>query len=793
MLTEGKQDATIHFVTEGTETVPLHRKATIPNFKGGNKKMKKKLALLLAATMIVGMMPFSAFAGSVNRTSTVVTGSTDDFNQGATIIIENEDNDWLTATTGNFRFELSLTGAEWAKDKTTSEGIVVDDDAKDADIEAKILSGISFQDRDGLTINTPRVVGVDLVAAKRAVIEIAPNGVQELKKILVKLPVKLTDDGEAKVTVDRLDSPLSNGSYPFANVTSSSTTTTIEGSTDVSEAAKKIKPIIISESVRKSIEKNGTITLKLSNNFKFVDKGNGGDDGFKLTDTSYNGVTGTVTNFDDDELTIKLTAGATDSEKSRLVLNGIWVETLDDTKPGEIATITVSGAGVDKTKLEAAKYVDYGYVWEAEDKDLPVLYSGSYDMSDNDTLKVTFKETVKGSWLRGRKTTITFPDGVKVNDIDVKKSKNASSYFADYSVDGNKVTVSTTSENVDKAEVELVFNVSIDAGFTGDITATLGGAAVTGEMTAVVAKAEMPFKIETVINEVKIDYRNVAINDITIKEAYAGALEKSKTLRLTAEEMAFEKGVKAEVVEGDLTIDKIETDKDGNIDLKIDRESVNTPATIKVSGLQLYLNRSLPAGDYRLSATPVGQSTTTSYTDAFFKNYKESVDSAEDKAKATKKFFDTDEVVLIPDFVKVVTAPRDQDDSTFTTKLSVVIGAKEMKAGEKTIPLAVPAYISADGYTMLPVRAVTEALSGTAIVNWDNATRKVTIIFGSRIISMTIGSNTMTINGTEVPMSSKAVITEEYTFIPLRDLGYALGLSNDKIAWDAASKTATLN
>ena len=115
-----------------------------------------------------------------------------------------------------------------------------------------------------------------------------------------------------------------------------------------------------------------------------------------------------------------------------------------------------------------------------------------------------------------------------------------------------------------------------------------------------------------------------------------------------------------------------------------------------------------------------------------------------------------------------------------------------MYAGTKEIALDVPAYI-ANGYTMLPVRAVTEALSGAAIVRWDDASKTVTITFGQRVINMSVGSKTMVINGVNVAMQAACEITDSRAFIPLRDLGYALGLNDSKIAWDDATKTATLN
>ena len=115
-----------------------------------------------------------------------------------------------------------------------------------------------------------------------------------------------------------------------------------------------------------------------------------------------------------------------------------------------------------------------------------------------------------------------------------------------------------------------------------------------------------------------------------------------------------------------------------------------------------------------------------------------------------------------------------------------------MYAGSTEIALDVPAYIS-NGYTMLPVRAVTEALSGSAIVRWDDATKTVTIAFGQRIVNMTVGSKMMVINGVNVAMQAKCEITDSRSFIPLRDLGYALGLNDSQISWNDATKTATLN
>ena len=112
-----------------------------------------------------------------------------------------------------------------------------------------------------------------------------------------------------------------------------------------------------------------------------------------------------------------------------------------------------------------------------------------------------------------------------------------------------------------------------------------------------------------------------------------------------------------------------------------------------------------------------------------------------------------------------------------------------MAVGTETITLDAPAYINSDNYTMLPLRAVSEAFGAT--VGWDDASRTVTLMMGQRIVSMTIGSKTMYINGTPVAMNTAPEIVSERTFLPVRDLCNALGIT--KIDWNEASATVTLN
>jgi len=93
---------------------------------------------------------------------------------------------------------------------------------------------------------------------------------------------------------------------------------------------------------------------------------------------------------------------------------------------------------------------------------------------------------------------------------------------------------------------------------------------------------------------------------------------------------------------------------------------------------------------------------------------------------------------------------------------------------------------------MLPLRAVSVALGiNSNNVLWDQATRTATIMYGSKIISMTYCQKVVYVNAAPIPASTSVEITNDRMFLGLRDLGNALGVTD--ITWDAATKTATLN
>ncbi len=773
--------------------------------------MKKKVALLLAGVMTVGMIPMSAFASTTNRMSRVVTGDDD-----TTIKLENApvlrmyEKDLNDLTTSTQAFQLDLTNAEWNFDEIA----IKDENGK-----------VTGYDYDKI-IDGMKVTSVTKLSAKSIIVEgeVESQGTGKDNYVTVAMLTDLTDNGDATVTIDPMESVISAGTYKFATVADGSATVTVEKKKDVSENGDTLKNIVIKETTAGALE-NGELKLKLSSDWSFNSvKGTVYPTEYAKYFPNGNVTDGTFTvdadDLDDEDCTI--TVGNPDDKNDKLNSSTAMTISIsanvkydeDEVDPGDICEMTVSGAGVDKTTLEVATAVTYGVTWEAEDKTLPVFYSGSMD-PDQDTLEVTMEESVAASWLENRKTKIVFPDGVRVLGVEVKDDDNVTVGHFTLNSDSNELTFDKSwavKDKTDTAEVHFKFQLSIAPSFTGDITATLTGKGVDEEISAVVGTAVAPLTVEAESTDAIIDYRHTSIGDITITEAEAGILGKGKTLGIKIEDLSFDDDPTVEVVSGDLKIDRVDVDGDDNniIKIKIKSESAKTPAVIKITNCELKMDRTIPAGTYALKLTSTDQWATGDATwdkttddryedkdgkvidgdsvdDAIFQNSIVSGGKEDDTP-----FFDSRNVTVVKDYVNVVTAGRDQDDSTFTTQLKVTIGANEMYANDKAIALDVPAYIS-NGYTMLPVRAVTEALSGSAIVRWDDATKTVTITFGSRVINMTVGSNVMVINGVNVAMQAKCEITDSRAFIPLRDMGYALGLNDDKITWDDATKTATLN
>lgn len=92
-----------------------------------------------------------------------------------------------------------------------------------------------------------------------------------------------------------------------------------------------------------------------------------------------------------------------------------------------------------------------------------------------------------------------------------------------------------------------------------------------------------------------------------------------------------------------------------------------------------------------------------------------------------------------------------------------------------------------EGRTMVPLRAIFEALGAT--VEWNQETKTVTSVLGETEVSLTIGENKLIKNGEETALDVPALIMNGRTLVPVRAVSESFGVY---VEWDAKSRTVVL-
>lgn len=115
-----------------------------------------------------------------------------------------------------------------------------------------------------------------------------------------------------------------------------------------------------------------------------------------------------------------------------------------------------------------------------------------------------------------------------------------------------------------------------------------------------------------------------------------------------------------------------------------------------------------------------------------------------------------------------------------TTYITVILNGNKLTFSENP-------YIE-NGTTMVPMRAIFEVLG--ASVDYDTETKAITATKGSTVIKLFANSNTATVNGKEVTLTSPVANKNGTTMVPLRLVSEALGA---EVSWDAETKVVTIN
>ena len=798
--------------------------------------MKKFLSMVMAAAMVVSLVPATAFAasGDVKATAKVVGSKNytqDEIESSKVNKKVSGPEAQLTFTTADYastsdtavKYTLSLDNADFYK-----SGSAIADKGKlsitlKGDKTVTKQAGESDKDVEFTDVydNGNKVKIASVKFTDNDEVEVVIDGKMDRGSVLAfdltSVMDKTTKGKQAKVTIESDDITISNGSdLTYASVEGKGIKASVKDTVDVAPEEMvelkelKIEPAV-GDNIGAIIKTDGKLKLKLSNGFEFAGK---------KTDLKFSVDNPTIDSFEDDEIVLNI--GDVVRGADVLKITGLKVEATS-AKAGAVATLKVYADGNDTVSVEVAKVVDSAVVMSVDkDADVPVIYSGVNvknvgitSSSDHEALEVTVKETFPGAWDDAKDFTFKLPQGVYIASVqspsadnmqvaDVQKWFEGAYDKGDYEAltFKRRTWTETDPSKKDKAELKFTLVLVADPNFEGDVALTLTGDALK-EQKVTVAKFVKPFTVEAKQNDMQIDYRNTKVpTDVVIKEAEAGLWDKNTTFALSLDKIDFDDDAKVTVdSKSGLKVKDVKTTK-GAVTFKVDSKSDDKPAEVTISGLTLFMQRNLPAGAYDLDVfSPVmlgvdngnresvaDQKGTIKDTGFLSQDILGTSTTKRVVADINDDFYS---VKAKAGFVNIITAGREDTDS-FTTKVVVPVGEKYLVSGENKVEIDVPAYINAGGYTMLPLRAVSVALGiNSNNVLWDQSTRTATIMYGSKIISMTSGQKVVYVNAAPIPAATSVEIKDGRMFLGLRDLGNALGVTD--ITWDQATKTATLN
>jgi len=118
--------------------------------------------------------------------------------------------------------------------------------------------------------------------------------------------------------------------------------------------------------------------------------------------------------------------------------------------------------------------------------------------------------------------------------------------------------------------------------------------------------------------------------------------------------------------------------------------------------------------------------------------------------------------------------------------LVLTIGSPAMSVDGMPSMLDSPPIIR-EGRTLLPIRAMIEALEGS--VAWDAVDRKATVMLGTHAVEVWIGSRQARVDGAYVTLDVAAMIVNSRTLLPLRFVAENLGCV---VTWDPVGRTVTI-
>ncbi|MEW6424456.1 MAG: copper amine oxidase N-terminal domain-containing protein [Bacillota bacterium] len=428
---------------------------------------------------------------------------------------------------------------------------------------------------------------------------------------------------------------------------------------------------------------------------------------------------------------------------------------------GDVVATVGGSSTANVSEITVGKYADFGVNVSA--KESKTVLAGRTGQKIGG---IYVEEDIPGSLIAGRTITLKLPANAKwdTNPVAVIDNNGDITLGSLTRPDDRtiKLVIDVGSQNSASKILFKDGKVKLAVDTSGDLNVDVGGTAgasgtvkVADILTPITATAEST-------PDVVIGEQSQVAGDFTIVESKKEAIDKDSSdnaLEITSPSgVTFASVPKVEVTEGDFLIGAVK--KTASNKIVIETKSTSSKAsTLKVSGIKLTVDRTVPVGPVKLS---IGGANVN----------KTSVDFANATTAAS---------VVVANCI--TPAPGEQKA---TVVFTINNTAYTVNGVEKTMDAA--PYIK-NGRTFIPVRYAAEACGVTS----DNilySEGKVTLIKGDKVVQLTIGSNVMLINGIAINMDVAAEIVDPgRTMLPFRWLAQALGA---KVNWDEATQTVTM-
>lgn len=320
-------------------------------------KLRKKLAMLLASTIIVASVPIMTIAASTSYVSKVVTGPVGSELE-TTLVVDVKD--MTTATTHQVIY-LDLTGAKFNEDKY------------------------------GAFILPTNIVNIEMYGDKT--LKICLNETILREKIYIPIFIRESEEGEMSIAIDGDGTKaIDNATVIVAKVSDAKVVVAGQSPTQI-EKQGEIATITISEPFKNVLNGKDIILTLEDSDYEFIDAGKViADWGF----TDEIGFSAKIKSKDNRQIIVTVPSNLNNEAVGRIKFEGIKVNCLNQDIGSEKIKVTVSGENIQEATLVVAENTYEGKNIEFNDIrfkqaliDRKVDVNGDNQISEKEMLEIT--------------------------------------------------------------------------------------------------------------------------------------------------------------------------------------------------------------------------------------------------------------------------------------------------------------------------------------------------------------------------------------------------------------------